>query len=44
VQDRSAIARAMRLIKCQQNRTLFKIGKQHTLCGSKISQAKVILC
>ena len=30
--------------QCQQNRTLFKIGKQYTLCGSKIRQAKVLLC
>jgi hypothetical protein len=43
-QDRSTIAAAMRLIKRQHYRTLFMISKQYTLCRSKISQAKVLLC
>jgi len=38
------IAAAMRLIKRQHYRTLFMISKQYTLCRSRISQAKVILC
>ena len=43
-QNRTTITAAMRLIKRQYNRTLFKFGKQYTLCRGKISQAKVLLC
>jgi hypothetical protein len=43
-QDPAAVTAAMGLIKSQYNRTPLKIGKQHTLCRGKISQAKVLLC